>query len=506
MALFDILATVPSHYLAVSLIGAVASFFFLRSIFRAVFTPLQSIPGPFLARFTRLWYLYRVWKGDFEKVNIELHRKYGPIVRITPYEYSIDDPSAIRPIYGHGTHFVKGYWYTGSSNPDFHTEDIFSGRDPKLHAVNRRKFSSLYSMSALLKMEQPVNECIEIFEQRLREMASSGREMDLQWWMQCYAFDVIAAVSVAKRFGFLDAGEDGLELISTLDGFLWYAAHVGVYSEFHRTIFRISQRLGKHGLAKTMEFTIKQVTERLNDNKDPEKRVEGQDFLAKLLRLHEEEPRNVQMADVLGVIQGNIGAGSDTTSITLTSIFWNVFRNPRVLEKLRAEIDEKYAAGELSDPVTFAEAQKLPYLQAVLQEGLRMHPATGLPMWRAVPKGGAELAGRYFPEGATVGINSWVAHANKQVFGHDADEFVPERWLESKEKSQAMERYFLAFGHGSRTCIGKNISLMEISKLVPTLLRKFDFSLVAPDADLECSNRWFVKQKNIKLIVKERNV
>lgn len=77
MALFDILATVPPHYLAVSLIGAVASFFFLRSIFRAVFTPLQSIPGPFLARFTRLWYLYRVWKGDFEKVNIELHRKYG---------------------------------------------------------------------------------------------------------------------------------------------------------------------------------------------------------------------------------------------------------------------------------------------------------------------------------------------------------------------------------------------------------------------------------------------
>lgn len=151
--------------------------------------------------------------------------------------------------------------------------------------------------------------------------------------MQCYAFDVIAAVSVAKRFGFLDAGEDGLELISTLDGFLWYAAHVGIYSEFHRAIFRISQRLGKHGLAKTMEFTIKQVTERLNDNKDPEKRVEGQDFLAKLLRLHEEEPRNVQMADVLGVIQGNIGAGSDTTSITLTSIFWNVFRNPRVLEK-----------------------------------------------------------------------------------------------------------------------------------------------------------------------------
>jgi hypothetical protein len=76
-------------------------------IWRALATPLRDIPGPFAARFTRLWYLKNVWRGDFEKVNVRLHDRYGPIVRIAPNEYSIDDSEAIKIIYGHGTGFTK---------------------------------------------------------------------------------------------------------------------------------------------------------------------------------------------------------------------------------------------------------------------------------------------------------------------------------------------------------------------------------------------------------------
>lgn len=69
--------------------------------------------------------------------------------------------------------------------------------------------------------------------------------------------------------------------------------------------------------------------------------------------------------------------------------------------QLRAEIDEKRAKGEISSPVTFAESQNMPYLQAVIREGLRIHPSTGLPMQRVVPKGGAQIAGKFFPEGVS---------------------------------------------------------------------------------------------------------
>jgi hypothetical protein len=69
--------------------------------------PLRSLPGPFLAQFSRFWYFFELYKGSFEETNIELHKRYGPIVRIAPYEYSVDDVDAARTIYGHGNAFIK---------------------------------------------------------------------------------------------------------------------------------------------------------------------------------------------------------------------------------------------------------------------------------------------------------------------------------------------------------------------------------------------------------------
>jgi len=79
----------------------------IYSFLQYAFDPLRSIPGPFLARFSRLWYFLEIYKGSFEETNIELHRRYGPIVRVAPHEYSIDNVDAARTIYGHGNAFVK---------------------------------------------------------------------------------------------------------------------------------------------------------------------------------------------------------------------------------------------------------------------------------------------------------------------------------------------------------------------------------------------------------------
>lgn len=69
------------------------------------------------------------------------------------------------------------------------------------------------------------------------------------------------------------------------------------------------------------------------------------------------------------------------------------------MRALRKEIDTMENEGSISKPVTFGETQKMPYLQAVLKEALRVHPATGLPLGRVVPKGGKVIAGYVFPEG-----------------------------------------------------------------------------------------------------------
>ena len=189
--------------------------------------------------------------------------------------------------------------------------------------------------------------------------------------------------------------------------------------------------------------------------------------------------------------------------------------------KLVDEIDQLDREDKLSTIVTFAEANQMSYLQACMKEAMRMHPAVGQLLERVVPQGGFTIAGVWLPEGTILGMNPWVPSKDRSVYGNDADEFRPERWLEADASSlRLMERNFLAvsvgpwfcsniansqeFGSGARTCMGKNISLLEMSKLVPQLLRNYNIQLSEPGADWTLSDYWFVKQTNVNCHISRR--
>lgn len=111
----------------------------------------------------------------------------------------------------------------------------------------------------------------------------------------------------------------------------------------------------------------------------------------------------------------------------------------------------------MSSPPKYSESIQLPLLCASIKEGMRLHPSVGLTMPRIAPKGGMTLCNQYIPEGYSVGMNGAVVHYDKSVFGADADQFRPQRWLEGDAKK--MDKYMLHFGAGTRTCIGKNVSI-----------------------------------------------
>lgn len=134
-----------------SLVVLVPLFAIIWRVWRALATPLRDLPGPFTARFTRLWYLKNVWRGDFEKVNVRLHHQYGPIVRIAPNEYSIDDSEAIKIIYGHGTSFTKVFPITPPNGVFSSPTDLNSHSRP--HGTTRAAvligMSTIYSPTAI---------------------------------------------------------------------------------------------------------------------------------------------------------------------------------------------------------------------------------------------------------------------------------------------------------------------------------------------------------------------
>lgn len=196
-------------------------------------------------------------------------------------------------------------------------------------------------------------------------------------------------------------------------------------------------------------------------------------------------------------------AGAHSTSIAQRAIFYILMEHPNHFAQVVAEISEADAAGKLSTPVRAAEGMNLKYTCACVKEALRIFPPFQFHMPRVVPAQGLEISEHHIPAGYNVGVNPALCHFDKTIFGPDAREFKPERWLQSAEKSFLMEKAILHFGAGTRTCIGKNIALAEIHKTIPEVLRRFTFEM-SHDKGWKTTNSCFIMQHNLTVYVKRK--
>jgi cytochrome P450 len=274
-------------------------------------------------------------------------------------------------------------------------KDVFSETINENHALERKRTSNMYAMSSLVFYEPFVDKVNGEFMAALADHAQHGRVFDLFTWMQFYAFDVIGEITLGRSFGLIEAGHDKDGLLHAIHvAAVSYGSMVGLVPEIHpwylwfqsvipiESHWRVMQRVVK----REIDARMKGVT--TSDRKD---------FLAKCIELN--EAGKLDHSTINNVVAGNIGAGSDTTGISMSAVIYFLMKNPDCLQKLRDEIETAAEQGNLSNPVTFQEGQKLPYLQATIKEALRLHAAVGQILSRVVPEGGAELAGRHFPQG-----------------------------------------------------------------------------------------------------------
>ena len=152
-------------------------------------------------------------------------------------------------------------------------------------------------------------------------------------------------------------------------------------------------------------------------------------------------------------------------------------------------------------------------LEAVVRESMRLHPGVAMMLERYVPTDGLNLPdGRFVPSQTKVGINPYVVNRNKEVFGHDADVFKPERWLRAGDESEDAFRERLklfngtdlSFGNGSRICLGRHIALLEAYKLVATLVNRYNIELADPEKEWDVTCSWFLRQRGLICNLKGR--
>lgn len=294
-------------------------------------------------------------------------------------------------------------------------------------------------------------------------------------------------------------------MISAIHGMLVYASICGQVPEMHP--FLLGNPLfpvfipSMETWNQVLQFTLKAVNSRTSLQRDGELELEkhsasdGKDMLFRWMTVHNTDPQKLSTRDIIVHLSTNVFAGSDTTAIALRAVFYFLMRHPHVLAKVRDELDT--AEPKLSNPISYRESVTyLPYLTAVLKESMRLHPSVGLILEREVPSPGITICDQYIPAGTVVGINAWVVHRNAEIYP-DPDAFIPERWIDSApEKLREMEQAFFNFGAGARSCVGRNISLMEMQKVVPQLLREFEVRLWE-EREWRTRNVWFVVQDGV---------
>ncbi|OQE43521.1 hypothetical protein PENCOP_c003G04112 [Penicillium coprophilum] len=469
-----------------------------------------SIPGPFLAKITNLWRFIDVANGRAEVTLYSLHQKHGDYVRLGPNVVSVRNMDALKTIYGINKGYQKTNFYSvqqqlAKGRP---TPTLFTTTDEAFHAAIKKPISSAYSMSTLTEFEPFVDKTIHTLFGRLDEFVAEAKVCDIATWLQYYAFDVIGELTFSKPLGFLEKGTDIDGIIIALEHMLDYSGKIGQMPWldylFIKNPLRSFFKGGSTGAV--ARFARARIDERLNQKGTSPMANTQKDFLDRFLEAKEEYPAVVNDNQVVSYTISNMNAGSDTTAISLRAILYYTLKSPRVSMKLHQELTVALEENRISLPVSWKQSQEqLPYLDAVIKEALRLHPAVGLMLERVVPAEGLQLPdGPFLPAGTIVGANPWIIHRH-QIFGENVESFVPERWLqmdteseiEFQDRKQKMLRATFTFGAGPRTCIGKNISLLEIYKLIPSLFLRYKIEFDDPSAEWAIVNAWFVRQKNM---------
>ncbi|KAJ3955377.1 hypothetical protein N0V92_008078 [Colletotrichum tropicale] len=344
----------------------------------------------------------------------------------------------------------------------------------KYHEVCK-KYGYQYSGKENLALEDSVDthvsELLDLIRSKYLSTEASARPLDLSQKIQYLTLDVISHISFGTPFGDLSSDSDAYDIArSAEEGLTAVTAIIalGLYKVLQNPF--VARYIGiketdPSGYGRMTANGRAIIKERLS--RDTEKKS---DMIASFIRHGMDEDDIVSEATLQMI------AGSDTTAASLRVVMLYLLTHPRVYAKLQAEIDAFHAdkqVHEASGIISDASARKLEYLQAVVKEGMRVHPPVTDSVPKRVPDEGDTVIidGRavFLPGGTNVNYAVWPLHLSKDIFGEDAEEFRPERWLleTNESKLATMNKvHELVFGYGKYQCLGRPIAMMEIGKTV----------------------------------------
>ncbi|KAH6674968.1 benzoate 4-monooxygenase cytochrome P450 [Halenospora varia] len=443
--------------------------------------PLASFPGPCLARSSLLWRIWHSMGGRFHVAIDKAHKEFGDVVRISPNELSFASVESWKAIYGHQvagrTTMVKSEFYDmyGSG---FESLCVGSEREPRVHSRMRKSLAPAFSTKALMEQEEIVQSCVNEFMDKLAVEGTKSTGLNMTKWFEMLAFDILGEMAFGETFNCVKNGKphhwsemitEHLFFITVLDNLRRYPI-IAAIGKFLLPKVTVSVR-NQHS-----QFSRDKVARRLGN------KTSRKDFMTNLVE--KVEIGEVSKEEMTAHASTLIIAGGETVATFLAATTFHLLKSPAAYTKLRNEIRSRYKSVAEIDALS---AQQLPYLQAVISEGLRIYPPGSQGFPRVCP--GANVGDNYIPQSTEVYTSAWTATHNERYF-HEPYAFKPERWTDPncKDVKEASQPFSL----GPRGCLGRNFAYVEMCLILAKMHFSYDLELLDTSLDWEGQSRLHV--------------
>ncbi|KAE9963141.1 hypothetical protein BLS_009608 [Venturia inaequalis] len=483
-------------------VGFFIAYFLALSVYRIHLSPISQFPGPKLAAWT-FWYefYFDVYlQGKYAWKIQGLHRKYGPIVRINPEELHIDDAGFYDKIYTGNRRTNKWHWSAKMTKTA-----AVGTTDHDMHRLRRAALNPFFSKQSVGHLEDTIQLSIDRLCFRLACFADSGMPVNLSDAFTAVSGDVISSYTFGKSYNLVE--QDGfapewrklmLDLSRNthlMKQFGWAyvvltsipQALVAFFHPLSRALFEL-----RNGISNQVD-TIKKID---SNFKSQSRSTIFHGLLYS--SLPESEKGTLRLTDEGLTI---IGAGTVTTAHTLAVIFFHLLSEPKIFSKLQEELT---SASQRKTTLHWDHLSNLPYLSAIVSEGLRLSFGVSHRLQRISPHVPLQYKDWTIPAGVPVSMTQMFIMQDPSIFPRPK-EFIPERWLEPRHRGDQFrdygfpeprlaKKFLVPFSRGLRACLGVNLAYAEIFLTIGTLMRPggLGFELFETDTtDMETVHDFF---------------
>ncbi|KAE8352502.1 cytochrome P450 [Aspergillus coremiiformis] len=438
---------------------------------------IKGVPGPFLDIFcwgiaTKLAVISGRSAYQFQMLN----QSYGKVARFSAGQATTNTIKALRNIYGagagKGSAFLKSSFYRSISR-----RNIFTASDPGYHSSVRKLFGPSMTPASMDAHAGVVRECILRLHDVIHSKLQTGSTtLSLNDMLYCHSIDTVSEVVLGKSLGCLERGKPYFWTAQLPRIFYWATVRDQFDGSGIPTVMKwLLRRLIRKGIrVRSEEARMQLIHEQLKASHT------RRDIMVEVLE--RAATSGLPESEIAENFSALMLAGFHTTQNALCAVIFFVLTHPESHAKLVRELQSAFTSAE---DITGDVVQRLPYLNAVLTEALRLYPPVPLGGPRVSP--GAYVDGVYLPAGTEVCTSLFALHHNPDYF-NEPYEFIPERWSEgSTDKKEAVQPFLV----GSRSCIAKYFAKQMMQFTIAGFFLDFEAEYVGPVKDWQRESRCY---------------